>query len=440
MIEAFLTSYDPSDLPGGSIDPLGFERGYLFLADKILPGLTNVASRPRYFALICAGIHLQADDAESSPRDLFRNRRELFLRFERFWALANVLARPNNSGGVRGVTYAEAKADELARSAKSRTDAKYTLLSRQTQYGAIGMYASVAEGMRFFNRDRLDLTADLGEAAAEAFLRETDCPASLRRAVVDDSDIPVATLKAWGERAHVDAEVGPIEAKCLSEALHSHPVRSRMTGLLKRHPFMKDGEPELDRLARIAKALRKQNDHQDLREAIDCISAYESCYRLAQLALERLLWLCRRHAAAFVTLSELRDDPVIELARRCLPAEVQRLLTVLNDGSASYFRAGLDRLSDVRDFLRETADTAGEAPDFVCAIMRRHVDVQRGKFDQGRRKMPWLELNDSRMNLTMTRVGGMRTEVTVPEQIVPHPYRVQAADALLAASDNAANS
>jgi hypothetical protein len=37
----------PSDLPGGSIDPLGFERGYLFLADKILPGLTNAAGRPR---------------------------------------------------------------------------------------------------------------------------------------------------------------------------------------------------------------------------------------------------------------------------------------------------------------------------------------------------------------------------------------------------------
>lgn len=39
----FLTAYDPSDLPGGSLDPLGFERGYLCLADKILPGLTNVA-------------------------------------------------------------------------------------------------------------------------------------------------------------------------------------------------------------------------------------------------------------------------------------------------------------------------------------------------------------------------------------------------------------
>lgn len=42
----FLTAYDPSDLPGGSVVPLGIERGYLHLADKILPGLTNVASQP----------------------------------------------------------------------------------------------------------------------------------------------------------------------------------------------------------------------------------------------------------------------------------------------------------------------------------------------------------------------------------------------------------
>ncbi len=48
-IDSFLTAYEPSDLPGTSIDPLGFERGYLFLADKILPGLTNVAAQPALF-------------------------------------------------------------------------------------------------------------------------------------------------------------------------------------------------------------------------------------------------------------------------------------------------------------------------------------------------------------------------------------------------------
>ena len=51
----FLSAFDPSDLPGGSMDPLGFDRAYSILADKVLPGLTNVAAYPRYFSLLCAG-------------------------------------------------------------------------------------------------------------------------------------------------------------------------------------------------------------------------------------------------------------------------------------------------------------------------------------------------------------------------------------------------
>ena len=169
MIETFLTAYDPSDLPGTSIDPLGFERGYLFLADKILPGLTNVASRPRYFALICTGIYLSGDTPEANQRELIRQRQETILRLERFWALANVLARPDQSGGVRGVTYAKKAWQELQRSGAARTTANYRLLSRQPQYGAIGMYANVADGMRFLSRDDFTLTPGLGEVAAEAF-------------------------------------------------------------------------------------------------------------------------------------------------------------------------------------------------------------------------------------------------------------------------------
>ena len=134
MLDLFLTAYDPSDLPGTSIDPLGFERGYLFLADKILPGLTNVAAHPRYLALLCAGIHLSGDAVDVSRRELVRkHRQEIILRLERFWALANVLARPDGSGGVRGVTYAQACADDLRRSGATRTTAKYPLLSRQSQ-------------------------------------------------------------------------------------------------------------------------------------------------------------------------------------------------------------------------------------------------------------------------------------------------------------------
>jgi hypothetical protein len=75
MLGPFLSAYDPSELPGGSIDPLGFERGYIFLADKILPGLTNAAGRPRYFSVVCAG-SLLAPPGTDNERSNIRMRAE----------------------------------------------------------------------------------------------------------------------------------------------------------------------------------------------------------------------------------------------------------------------------------------------------------------------------------------------------------------------------
>jgi hypothetical protein len=72
QIQSFLTTHNPSDPPSGSVDPLGFDRGCLWLAAKILPGLTNVADQPRYFSELYAGLRL-ADAApgatSASPRE-----------------------------------------------------------------------------------------------------------------------------------------------------------------------------------------------------------------------------------------------------------------------------------------------------------------------------------------------------------------------------------
>lgn len=424
-------------MPGTSIDPLGFERGYLFLADKILPGLTNVASRPRYFGLLCTGVYLAGIPADATQRELIRKRQDTILRLERFWALANVLVRPDESGGVRGVTYAQARSEELRRSGDIRTNAKYQLLSRQSQYGAIGMYANVAGGMHFLNREDLTLTPALGEAVAEAFQSETELPATLRRAVLDDGDVSLAILKAWGERAHVDGEVKTDEAKCLFEALHSNPVRSRMAGLVQDHPKRNEQETELSRLTRMVRGLKKQDQSKDLREAIDCILQFEACYQLAMLAFERLLWLCRHHAAASIKFSELDGDTVLQSVKEHLPALVSRFSDTLDNGADTAFRLNLDRLADIRKFLVEAGAATGDIHAFISTFIARHADVQHGKFDRGRRKMPWIERIDTRINLTMTRAGGLNWEATLPEHITPHPYRLNAADALNLASTKA---
>jgi len=296
------------------------------------------------------------------------------------------------------------------------------------------MYANVADGMHFFNRDDFILTPALGEVAAEAFLAETGLPGSIRRAVIDDTDVPLATLSDWGERAHVEAEVKPREAACLDEALHYNDVRSRMAGVLRDHPAKNDEDTELARLTRVLRTLKRNSQHQDLQEGIECILAFESCYQHVQLSLERILWLCRHHSAASITLAELANDPVMLLVKTNLPARVQRLLDVLDHGTMPGFRDNLDRLSNVRSFLETVSGAVQDNSLFVDAIISRHADVQHGKLDRGRSKMPWLERINSRLQLTMTRSGGLNREATDPSHINPHPYRLGAADAFLSAS------
>ena len=440
----FLTAYDPSDLPGNSIDPLGFERGYLFLADKILPGLTNVADKPRYFGLICAGSSLQNNKEPSSSRAIYLNRVDHVMRLERLWALANVFASQKvedpedqesalSLSGLRGVTYAKNEAHQLTKNGARTAGSHFTMLSRQLRYGAIGIYGAVADGMRLLNRKELALTPDLGQRLADAFLSETRMPPVIRRAVINDREVRLSTLTEWGIRAHVSAPVETEEAKCLYEILHRDSVRSRMATVLENIPGI-EGEMELDRLQRIEAKLNKGNNNKDLLEAIQTIIRYEKSYQLVQLGFERILWLCRTRPEGYVTGQYLSGDSVFKYVMEHLPVTVDQFVAALEGGKTTEFRAKLERLTVIQSFLEQAGSACDSAGRLAAVLLNQHSDVQRGKFDHGRRKMPWIERNGKRMSLTMTLAGGLSDEVMLPESIAAHPYRLSAADALLEAS------
>ena len=444
----FLTSYDPSDLPGNSIDPLGFERGYLLLAEKILPGMTNVASEPRYFAVLCMGAHLAGDVSGATPRKQYKARLERVLRLERFWALANVLASQEQNDdeheelpthGLRGIVRTREKIEALHEHGADRTDAHFQLLSRQQRYGAVGIYGVVAERMRFWDGKVLGLTPDLGDRLAEAFADETGLPREVRRAVTDDGEVRLSTLEEWGRRAHLSAEPGHHESRCVADAAYRDPTRARMLESLEAHPYLGDDEEELDRLRRLTTEMEGDDEREDLREGLTAIVPYERSYKWALLAFERLLFRCRNAPSGTVSPQELQQDPVLELCRDELPKAVDDLDSSLQSGHTTAFRDGLERLHDVELFLQHLRHSATRTSDFVSGLLERHADVQRGKFDRGRPKMPWIEERAGRLSLTMTKVGGLGREPTSPDQIEPHPYRLASADALIdAASASAA--
>jgi hypothetical protein len=163
MLEPFLTAYDPSDLPGSSVDPLGFDRGYALLAGKILPGLTNVANRPRYLSLMCAAIAISDGRAGAdveTPREVLARRLDSILRAERFWTLASLLAAKKDESlgieGIRGIRYVQRALARIEERGDTSTDADFPLLSRQMPYGLVGIYGSIGDELQFILRQNDD--------------------------------------------------------------------------------------------------------------------------------------------------------------------------------------------------------------------------------------------------------------------------------------------
>jgi hypothetical protein len=432
-IQPFLTAYDPSDLPGASVDPLGFDRGYALLADKILPGLTNVANRPRYFSALCAAIHLfdeRAGDGDASPRERRERRVAVAQRLERFWTLACVLASREEDAlptdGIRGIRYVEAAALRLEGAEARDTDADFRLLSRQLTYGMMGIYGSVAEVLRFLDRETLALGPDLGERLGSAFVNETGMPNGLQKAIVEEGSVNLTTLTRWAKAAHLAATPGPLEARALDEAFHASDIRHRTGLLLVEHPPLEE-ESELLRLRRIAKALASGDRDPDLREALRAIVAFEDCYRAALLAFQRVLWFCQAESPFLYDLARAQRDEVLGAAKRDLRQAADRLAAAMEEGVTVKFRENLERLRDVRTFVEAAAASATPA-EFLEHVLARHRDVQRAKFDRGRSKMAWLELRSGSVTPTLAVAQHLSRAPDTVDAMPAHPYRTVAAD------------
>lgn len=437
MKDFFLTAYDPSDLPGGSVDPMGFERGYLYLANKILPGMTNVADCPRYFGMICVGSLLSGVGLDASPKDQRKKRGETILRLERLWALANVLsekgAGENALSGLRGVTYAIRHKEDLIEKRKATTDCNYKLLIRQVPYGALGIYGAVAEYCGALHRSTYELTPALGLPLGEAFQKETEMPTAIRKAVQEDGVVSLDVLTRWGNQAYLRGKLGTNESRYIADMIKCDPIRNKFASLLNRYKY-KNGENEQERLKRIGEVIKNDTTQNDLSESIQAILQYERCYQIIMLGFERLLHLSRSAPSGALKLSSLGRDTAFKMVQGNLPSAAKKMRAIINNAHSEHFKKGIEYLDDVLKLLEDASNGSESAVRLAEILTERHTDVQRGKFDHGRRKMPWMEIQNRQLSLTMTRVGGMGIEVVSPDKIATHPYRLNAADRWIAAA------
>ncbi|MCA9599444.1 MAG: hypothetical protein KC776_39320 [Myxococcales bacterium] len=459
-LPVFLTAYDPTDVPGGSLDPLGFGSGFNGLADELLPGLTGVASEPAYLALLCGALRLADHELGSQLETLPPAKRRLVRvaaaeRLERAWAIGCALSIDPEAGdgsldaelsGLRGVSYVKKELQRIHRDGRRDAGTRWPLLSRQYTYGMLGIYGGVADRLRLLDKADFTLTPSIGVDLGEAFLADTLPEPPLRRriaklAVDEAATLPLGELARWGERARPGMELSEPVARALRDGLCSNARRhlslqlmeSVMSADVRADASAERAEPgEVEMIERCLAALDRgalgngaQGEHGVLRGVLQTILAFEHVYRWSVVGLERLLHVTHG-AGDTVDVAALGADRGLERAwsnvAAGLPTLEQRREELLQLGLNDTAR----RLTDVVKFAG-TAGRAGSATEFMDAVLFRHREVQHSKLDRGRRKLPWIERQADKLVISSNLAGASAAPIVDAQEVLPHAWRTWAA-------------
>jgi hypothetical protein len=441
----FATAYDPLDLASDSIDPLGFLRAYLALADRMLPGFTTVTSVPRYLPMLCAGLRAaerqHPRDEGREPAKARGRRLEVLRNFEKLWALACGLAEETRGepaiGGLRGIRYVRRFLESnAARSEISAGD--FNLLSNQVRYGGIGTYGQMLEACHFVDWSTLTLRP-LGEKLADNFPAPPGwSPERPNVRIAKD------TLRAWGEEVCLEKMTGS-EATTMREGMNGgleaerdDDVRWNCLRLLKVAGAASDTREE-DCLKRFRGLVeqeplgdaRKSAAIRQLRVVAPLIEPLEQLYQSSIFLFDEIRARATENPAG-CTLASL-DEP--GKAAEALGA-AQRGERELRNNFAIAEQVDAAVSTPIAQAMRESGITAlaenlaaaKTVAEAASVLLQRHTAVQSGKFDRGQQKAPWLRFDNSTARLTSQRSELQRGQhVKSWSNVARHPYRTSAA-------------
>jgi hypothetical protein len=153
----FSTGYDPLDLASDSVDPLGFLRGYLALADRLLPRFYDCDERTPLLAdalcrkcvplrgcILVARITNQPKRADGAWR--FSGTSRKFGRLPAGWRRRPAASQPLLV--LRGIRYVRRFLEANAPHSEINVG-DFNLLANQVRYGGIGTYGQMLEACHF---------------------------------------------------------------------------------------------------------------------------------------------------------------------------------------------------------------------------------------------------------------------------------------------------
>jgi hypothetical protein len=407
--------------------------------------------------MLCAALravqeHYRLETGLSSSKAR-QERLKLLKSFERAWAIAcGLAARDPNIGqaaikGLRGIRYVNRRLETLTHRERFQTRS-LNLLSNQVRYGGIGIDSTFLEECHLASMQNFTLRP-LGEALAEAF----PSPPPGTPVYDEDARLSLDALKEWGSHARVDAftpEEGEVMAQALrggEEADYIDQIRwAALRMLASLHPHADYDEGDL--LRRLAKQLREggfgylgvsASCLAQISATLNILDPFERFYQGVLFLFERIrgavsdeteMRLAELSGTKHVTeateairknASDLRHS--LQTAREISATTVAEVESVLRESGV---------LALVEELLREQTD----ALEPLRVVLRRHAQVQSGKFDKGLPKAAWVRLADAddRVRLTAQRFQLAPSQRPASwKDVGRHPYRTASAFAFIQA-------
>ena len=430
-----LSSFDPTLEAESGIDPLGLQRTYEHLAERVLPSITVRMARPRFLtamsvgAVVCSSMQEELSADEITPP---------WLVFE--WiALEGFVRRGarvwnEEPTGIPGI--------QKTREALSRNQrlSHATYLKTAKIFGFTGIYRRLAHGLEILTDDlqldeggwallrtwereqRLDGFVDRGTGQGGRL--RTELERAVRLAM---SKGHVERPPGWGFweafPLHLNpARAGRKEARMLLERLLAAELRRA------------DADPEAASLRRefcealIAHGVYVDRDAEgaffrgliptsspELSRRLQAIDAYEGLCRPLDDAFRLMLHLSTVRGPDSIEVDDYAGDAQAKrIATRIRPA-VRRLAEHVQDGIGTQESRDLvDRFEPVRD--------AGELFEL---LIEHHETVQAAKPPEGKR--PWVE----RLRGIVVRPQYLHPERPEGDDTYVHWYRTGTAGTFL---------
>jgi hypothetical protein len=386
-----LTEDDKAERSEGGLDPLGLVQASEALAVRLVPGVRERMSHPRYLTAMAAGVEVcgrfpegtVARDGITPPGLVFE-----WLLVEGFTRTADGRDPFNLPGSMKGAT---ARRQRVPLSA-----ARY--LKTASVFGFNGVYRGLARDLHIENANRLGET---GYALLSVWAQEQKLAGFLGTGGGNGAELrdhlysavresleagEVARSDSWRHwtffREHLSPhQAGPREAGVLRDALLGGAgCRGQVLRFLVSDRGRKRFEKTQSERAFHLALLRSADP--DLASLLRAISAYETFSRLCQDAFVDVLVEMTRRGGCKVTTRELGKLEGVKRASEKIPA---------------VFGEVIERLEPFRETARFTQTFAPLAErmdpaSWVDRLLGHHVNTQRHKPPAG--KSPWLERFD----------------------------------------------